>query len=51
MPKFEIEILIQFEADSIEDADQHWEELCDIIGESGFEAMEAEISPAIEEQY
>lgn len=51
MAKFEIEMLIKFDADTIEDAEQHYEDLCDIIGESGFESAQAEISPAIEEKY
>jgi hypothetical protein len=49
MAKFEIEMVIRFSASDIEEAEKHSDELSDIISESGFEAVEVEIGPAIEE--
>lgn len=51
MAKYEIKMVIQFEALDIEEAETHYEDLCDIMGESGFESVEAEIGPAIENNY
>lgn len=51
MSKFEIEMVIRFDASDIEDAEKHSDELFDIISESGFEAVGVEIGPAIEEEY
>lgn len=49
MAKFEIEMVIRFDASDIEDAEKHYEDLSDIISESGFEAVGVEIGPAVEE--
>jgi hypothetical protein len=49
MDKFEIDILLQFEASDLDEAQKHYDDLCDILSESGFEPIGGEIGLAIED--
>ena len=47
MSKWEIDFVIQFDADDIDAASDRYDEIYDILSEQGYEPVEAEISHAL----